>query len=462
MNESSLHNYQRHSVDHITEHPACGLFLGLGLGKTVSTLTAIDKLMNDHLEFSKVLVIAPKKAAEDTWKAEIEKWEHLKHLKISVVLGTEKQRLLALKAKADIFIINRENVAWLVAHYGGAFPFECLVIDELSSFKNAKSIRFKALRTIRPKIKRVIGLTGTPAPNGLLDLWPQLYLLDQGERLGKNLTGYRQKYFDPGKRNGHIIYEYNLKKDNGGPSIYEKQIYEQIGDICISMKAKDYLELPARIDRLKEVHLSEENMKRYNEFEKNLILSMGEVEDISVLNAAGLTNKLRQFANGAVYDADKKWHEVHDEKLEALAEDMEAANGQPVLVFYQYQHDLERILHKFKNYKPVLLKGSEHIKQWNNKEIQMLVTHPASAGHGLNLQYGGNLIEWFGIDWSLEKYMQATGRLDRQGQTKPVINSRIIAKGTIDEDVLASLADKANVQDAVMEAVKARIKKYRN
>lgn len=462
MNESNMHNYQRHSVEHIIENPACGLFLDLGLGKTVSTLTAIDKLMNDYLEFSKVLVIAPKKVAEDTWKSEIEKWEHLKHLKISVVLGTERQRLEALKAKADIFIINRENVAWLVSHYGGAFPFECLVIDELSSFKNAKSIRFKALRTVRPKIKRVIGLTGTPAPNGLLDLWPQLYLLDQGERLGKTLTGYRQTYFDPGKRNGHIIYEYNLKKGGGGPGIYEKQIYEKIGDICISMKAKDYLELPTRIDRLKEVHLSVENMKRYLDFEKNLILSMGEAEDISVLNAAGLTNKLRQFANGAVYDAEKNWHEVHDEKLEALAEDMEAANGQPVLVFYQYQHDLERIMQKFKAYKPVLLKGSDHIKQWNNKEIPMLVTHAASAGHGLNLQYGGNLIEWFGVDWSLELYMQAVARLDRQGQTKPVINSRIIAKGTIDEDVLASLVDKANVQDAVMEAVKARIKKYRN
>lgn len=456
------HNYQRHASEHIIENNSCGLFLEMGLGKTVSTLTAIDQLMFDYLDVQKVLVIAPKKVAEDTWISEVAKWEHLKHLKISICLGTERQRLEALKVKADIYTINRENVAWLVAHYGGAFPFDCVVIDELSSFKNAKSQRFKALRTIRPKVKRVIGLTGTPAPNGLLDLWPQLYLLDQGERLGKTLTGYRQQYFDPGKRNGHIIYEYNLKGGKAGANIYEKQIYEKIGDICISMKAEDYLELPKRIDRINEVKLSDEIMKRYFEFEKNLILSMGDADDISVLNAAGLTNKLRQFANGAVYDENKDWHEVHNAKLEALAEDMEAANGQPVLVFYQYQHDLERIMQYFKAYKPVLLKGSEHIQMWNNKEIPMLVTHAASAGHGLNLQYGGNLIEWFGVDWSLELYQQAVARLDRQGQTKPVINSRIVAKGTIDEDVLLALADKADVQDAVMDAVKARIKKYRN
>lgn len=460
------HNYQQHATEHVIDNPACGLFLDMGLGKTVSTLTALNRLMFDDLDIQKVLVVAPKKVAEDTWLAEIQKWDHLKHLKISVVLGTERQRIEALKRKADICVVNRENIAWLVSFYGGAFPFDCLVIDELSSFKSAKSVRFKALRTVRPKIKRVIGLTGTPAPNGLLDLWPQLYLLDQGERLGKSLTGYRERYFTPGKRNGHIIYDYNLKQgektDILGPDIYEKEIYEKIGDICISMKAADYLELPTRIDRLKEVHLPPAVMERYFEFEKSLILSMGDADDISVLNAAGLTNKLKQFANGAVYDSEKNWHEVHTEKLEALAEDMESANGQPVLVFYQYQHDLERIMKFFKSYKPVLLKGSEHIKQWNNKEIPMLITHAASAGHGLNLQYGGNLIEWFGVDWALELYLQAVARLDRQGQTKPVINSRIIAKGTIDEDVLSALVDKTEVQDAVMNAVKARIEKYKN
>lgn len=462
-----MKEYQNFSVQHLIDNPYCGLLLQMGLGKTVATLTALDKLMFDDFEVEKILVIAPKKVVADTWPGEIEDWEHLKHLKISIVLGTERQRIEALRAKADVYAVNRENVAWLVSFYGGAFPFDCVVIDELSSFKSANSIRFKALRTIRPKLKRVIGLTGTPAPNGLLDLWPQMYLLDQGERLGKTLTGYRQKYFNPGNRNGHIVYDYNLKKgektDLLGTDIYEKEIYEKIGDICISMKARDYLDLPERIDRTKEVHLSTSTMERYYEFEKKLILSMGDdVEDISVLNAAGLTNKLRQFANGAVYDSEKNWHEVHTEKLEALEEDMEAANGHPVLVFYQYQHDLERIMKYFKSYKPVLLKGREHIRLWNEGKIPMLVTHAQSAGHGLNLQYGGHLIEWFGVNWPLEEYEQGVARIDRQGQTEIVTNSRIIAKGTIDEDVLKSLVNKANVQDAVMEAVKARVKKYKN
>lgn len=459
------HNYQRHATEHILENTSCGLFLDMGLGKSVSTLTAIDKLMYEEFEIQKTLVIAPKKVAEDTWSGEIEKWDHLKHLKISKVLGTERQRIEALRVKADIYAINRENVAWLITFYGGAFPFDMVVIDELSSFKNAKSIRFKALRTVRPKIKRVVGLTGTPAPNGLLDLWPQLYLLDGGERLGKTLTSYREKYFNPGKRNGHIVYEYNLKneKDNDllGGEIYEKEIYEKIGDICISMKTEDYLDLPKRIDRINLVTLPPKIMDQYFEFEKKLILSLDDVDDISALNAAGLTNKLRQFSNGAVYDSEHNWHEVHNEKLEALAEDMEAANGEPALIFYQYKSDLERILKYFKSYKPVVLKGSEHIKLWNERKIPMLITHAASAGHGLNLQFGGDLMFWFGVDWPLELYQQGVKRTDRQGRTKPVINTRIIAKGTIDEDVLKSLENKANVQDAVMNAVKARIKKYK-
>ena len=449
------HNYQDHATEHIMENTECGLFLDMGLGKTVSTLTAINRLMFEDFEVNRVLVIAPKKVAEDTWIGERDKWDHLKHLKLSIVLGTERQRLTALRTKADIYVINRENVAWLVSHYGLGWPFDMVVIDELSSFKSAKSVRFKHLRTIRPKIKRMVGLTGTPAPNGLLDLWPQMYLLDQGQRLGKTLTGYRQQYFTPGDRNGHIVYDYELKKGN------DQQIYDKISDICISMKAVDYLELPKRIDRIKEVHLPPAVMEKYFEFEKNLILSLEDTEDISALNAAGLTNKLLQFANGAVYDDQKNWHEVHKEKLEALEEDMEAANGQPVLCFYSYRHDLERILKHFKAYKPVLIKGSAEIQLWNEKKIPMMLAHAASAGHGLNLQAGGNLIEWFGVQWGLELYQQAVARLDRQGQTKPVINSRIIAVGTMDEDVLKALADKADVQDAVMEAVKARIKKYR-
>ena len=457
------HNYQHHTVEHIVSNRAAGVFLEMGLGKTISTLTAIKQLMFEDLDVEKVLVIAPKKVAQSTWTDEIQKWDHTRQLTISVVIGTERQRIEALRAKADIYTINRENVAWLVSYFGGAWPFDMVVIDELSSFKNAKSIRFKALRTVRPLCRRVVGLTGTPAPNGLLDLWPQLYLLDQGERLGKTITGYRDKYFTPGKRNGHIIFNYNLKTDEKGqPSPYEKEIYDKIGDICISMKAKDYLELPDRIDRINHVVLSDTVMQQYLEFEKKLILSLENVEDISTANAAGLTNKLLQFTNGAVYDAEHRWHEVHNEKLEALEEDMEAANGNPVLVFYQFKSDLERILKHFKAYKPQVLNGDKEIKLWNEGKIQMLLAHAASAGHGLNLQFGGHHIEWFGVPWGLELYQQAVARLDRQGQTMPVINSRLIAKGTIDEEVLAALERKSSVQDAMMEAVKARIRKYRS
>lgn len=449
------HDYQDFATRHIMDKHFAGLFLDMGLGKTVSSLTAINKLIYEEMEIDKVLVIAPKKVAEDTWINEVRKWDHLKHLKVSVVLGTERERLQALRVKADIYCINRENVAWLISHYQSAFPFDMVVIDELSSFKNAKAIRFKALRTVRPRLKRVVGLTGTPAPNGLLDLWPQLYLLDQGERLGKTLTGYREVYFNQNSFRG--FNDYKIKDG------VEQRIYDKISDIVISMKAADYLKLPKRIDRIKEVHLPDQVMEKYFRFERELVLSLAS-QEISAMNAAGLTNKLLQFTNGAVYDGEinKQWHVVHNEKLEALEEDMEAANGNPVLVFYQYKHDLERILDYFKSYKPVVLKGSEDIKRWNEKKIPMLLAHAASAGHGLNLQYGGNLIEWFGVNWALELDQQAIARLDRQGQTKPVINSRIIAMGTIDEDVLKALENKAAVQDAVMEAVKARINKYLN
>lgn len=454
------HQYQAHANDHIIDNAACGLFLEMGLGKTVTTLTAINDLMFDRFDVAKVLVIAPKRVAEDTWTTEAGKWDHLKHLKISLVLGTDRQRKEALLKKADIWIINRENVAWLIAHYQSSFPFDMLVIDELSSFKNAKSIRFKALRTVRPKIKRVVGLTGTPAPNGLLDLWPQLYLLDQGERLGKTLTGYRQKYFSEGKRNGHIVYEYNLQQGK------EQEIYDAIGDICISMKSKDYLELPERIDTVNWITFPKSTMDKYLEFERTLILSIDNVDDISPANAGGLTNKLLQFTNGAVYDDEKNWHEIHHEKIEALAEDMEAANGKPVLVLYSYQSDIERIMKAFKEYSPRKLKGPEDIRAWNRGEIPMLLGHPASIAYGLNMQEGGNLISWFGVQWGLELYQQAIARLDRQGQKAIVNNRRILVRGTIDEDVIQSLSIKTDVQDGVMNginalnAVKARIKKY--
>jgi SNF2 family DNA or RNA helicase len=457
------HPYQDHATDHIIEHPYSGLFLDMGLGKTVSTLTAIDRLMFDLCDVEKVLVIAPKRVAEDTWSTEVNKWDHLQHLKISKILGTEKQRKEALRVKADIYVINRENVAWLVGLYAGSFPFGMLVIDELSSFKSAKATRFKALRIVRPKIKRVVGLTGTPVPNGLLDLWPQLYLLDMGERLGKTLTGYRERYFTPGKRNGYVVYDYKLREQDEllGQNIYEKEIYEKIGDICISMKAQDYLDLPERIDRNISIRLSPKIKSQYDEFEKKQILALEDLDDISAVNAAALTNKLLQFSNGAVYNHEGDWFEVHKEKLEALEEIIETSAGHPVLVFYSYRHDKERIMKYLKNYNPQELTNSAMIARWNNKEISVMLAHPASAGHGLNLQAGGNIIVWFGLPWSLELYLQAIKRLDRQGQTQVVINHRLITKGTMDEDVLAVLDRKASGQEALLQAVKVRIDKYR-
>lgn len=457
MNENNLHEYQRMAVRHIIDHPAAGLLLDMGLGKTVSTLTAINKLMNDYLEVSKVLVIAPKRVAEDTWTTECAKWDHLKHLRISVMIGTEKQRVAAFKADADIYVINRENVEWLVTYWQGYFPFDMVVIDELSSFKSAKSRRFKALRAVRPKVNRVVGLTGTPAPNGLMDLWSEMYLLDMGERLGKTITGYRQKYFRPGRTNGQIVFDYRTLDGS------ERAIYDKIGDICISMKAEDYLELPERIDRDVKVKLSDANMKKYLEFEKEQILQLPEDEtgDVSAVNAAALSNKLLQFANGAIYDSNKGVHEIHTEKLEALSEIVEASAGQPVLVFYAFKHDLHRIRQKLKTYHPVEIGGSDCIKAWNNGRIQLLLAHPASAGHGLNLQAGGNIVIWYSLPWSSELYMQANARLYRQGQTKPVIIHKLIAEGTIDEDVIKALDSKIDRQEALMQAVKARINRYR-
>lgn len=451
------HVYQDHATKHVIENDFSGLFLEMGLGKTVSTLTAINELMFDRMEVNKVLVIAPKKVAEDTWTGESEKWDHLKHLRISLILGSEVKRKEAIKADADIYVINRENVAWLVGLYGTAFPFDMLVIDELSSFKSAKSIRFKALRQIRPRIKRVVGLTGTPAPNGLIDLWPQMYLLDQGERLGKTISGYRERYFAPGKRNGAIVYDYKIRPEA------EESIFSKISDVCISMKAEDWLELPKRLDQNVEIHLSKKEMEQYEKFESEQILALANQEEITAINAAALTNKLLQYANGAVYlsDGSKTYTEVQNAKIEALKEDLEAANGKPFLLFYNFKHDAERIKKHLKEFKPKNLEGVADLKAWNNKEIPFLLAHPASAGHGLNMQHGGNLIGWFGLPWSLELYQQAVARLDRQGQTQSVINRRYITKGTMDEDVLRSLENKTGGQEALMQAVKARIEKYK-
>lgn len=458
MNENNLHNYQKYSVDFIQNHPSAGLLLDMGLGKTVSTLTAINRLMFEDLEINKVLVIAPKRVAEDTWTKEVEKWEHLKHLRVSRVLGTEKQRKDALRTDADIYVINRENVCWLVAQYRGSLPFDMLVIDELSSFKSPKAQRFKALKLVRPQFSRVVGLTGTPAPNGLIDLWSQIYLLDMGERLGKTITNYRQKYFRPGRSNGIVVFDYKILDGS------EQAIYKQISDICVSMKAEDYLELPPRIDHTTEIVLPDNIQAQYTEFEKDEVLKLIEQDEenaISAVNAAALSNKLLQFSNGAIYDADKKVHELHDMKLDALEELIEAANGEPVLIFYSFRHDISRIKRRLKAYKPRELINSNDIDDWNAGKIQVLLAHPAGAGHGLNLQKGGNIVVWFGLTWSLELYQQANARLHRQGQTKPVQIYHILCKGTMDEDVMKAIAGKADKQESLMQAVKARINKYR-
>lgn len=448
----NAHRYQQHATDIILEKEATGLFMEMGLGKTVATLTAIKELVHDRFEIDKVLVIAPKRVAEHTWSTESQKWDHLTDLRIAKVLGSSKQRMDALKAKADIYVINRENVPWLVGILGGHWPFDMLVIDELSSFKSAKSQRFKALRTARPRCKKVVGLTGTPTPNGLIDLWPQMYLLDMGVRLGKSITAYRNAFFVPGKSNGVVVFNYKLKKDS------EKAIYSRIEDICVSMSANDYLELPERLDNDVVIDLGHNLKKQYDDFEESQVLALQTDEEVSAVNAAALTNKLLQFANGAIYDEDKKVHHVHDLKLDALEEIIEATNGKPVLVFYSYRHDTERIKSRIGGVK--LLDGEKDIDAWNKGKIPVLLAHPASAGHGLNLQDGGSHIVWFGLPWSLELYQQSVARLHRQGQTQQVINHRIITKGTMEEDVLASLTRKAVGQQSLMEAVKARIEKY--
>lgn len=399
----------------------------------------------------KVLVIAPLRVAQKTWPDEIRKWDHLKHLRISLILGTEKQRLGALQAKADIWIINRENVEWLVDLYGKNWPFDMVVIDELSSFKSSKAKRFRALRKVRPMIKRIVGLTGTPAPNGLIDLWPQVYLLDQGERLGKTVTGYRSRYFEPGKRNRTVIFTWDPKPGA------EEAIYSKLEDLCVSMSAEDWLQMPERIDREVIVQIPEAARAQYDQLERDLLLPFAG-GDITADTMAILSNKLLQMANGAVYDENGATREIHRAKLEALDDILEAANGQPVLVFYNYQHDRDRVLKHIPTAR--VLDTEDDIEKWNQGKIPVMLAHPASAGHGLNLQAGGNIIVWFGLTWSLELYLQAIARLYRQGQDKSVIVHHLIAEGTIDEDVMRALAGKDVSQKALLEAVKARIEKY--
>lgn len=417
-------------------------------GKTVISLTAINELLYNYFDVSNVLVIAPLRVAQTTWPGEVKKWGHLQHLTLSKVLGSAKERRLALNTPADIHIINRENVKWLVEECGKEWPFDMVVIDELSSFKSNKAKRFRALRKVRPRIKRIVGLTGTPAPNGLIDLWPQIYLLDQGERLGKTVTGYRNRYFNPGRRNGYVVYDWVLKPGA------EEAIYEKLDDICVSMKSEDWLQMPERIDREVVVRIPEAARARYDQLERDLLLPY-ESGDVTADNAAVLSNKLLQMANGAVYDENGSTREIHQAKLEALDDILEAANGQPVLVFYNYQHDRDRILKHIPTAR--VLDTEDDIEKWNQGEIPVMLAHPASAGHGLNLQAGGSVIVWFGLTWSLELYQQANARLYRQGQNKSVIIHHLVAEGTIDEDVMRALEHKDTGQEALLAAVKARI-----
>ena len=405
----------------------------------------------------KVLVIAPKKVAEDTWTREQEKWDHLKLLRVIPVLGTTKKRIKALNTNADVYVINRENVEWLVDYYQNDWPFDMVVIDELSSFKNSNSKRFKALKRVRPLIHRIIGLTGTPAPNGYIDLWAQIYLLDQGERLGKFITHYRENYFVPDKRDSQRIFTYKPKADS------IKLIKNKISDICISLSAKDYLQMPKLIKDNRFIKLDNKAQKGYEEFERNMILQLDE-EEIDVTSAAALTNKLLQYCNGAVYKEDgKNYLEVHNCKIEALLELIEEAQGQPLLIFYNFKSDLERIQRALKSLKLRIgiLKDSQDIAKWNNKELDILLAHPASAAYGLNLQDGGNHIVWFGLNWSLELYQQANARLYRQGQTQTVFIHNLVIDGCRDVDVIEALESKKDGQEALLNSLKARIKKIK-
>lgn len=459
LQRNQLHSYQNRGVQHIIDNPFCALFLDMGLGKTVTTLTAIKELV-DACIITNALVVAPKKVTQVTWTDEIKNWAHLQDLTISVIDGDVKHRRAAMAKKADIYAVSRDNIVWLVTEYGGVkLPFDMVVIDELSSFKNHASKRFRAMKRVRKFIPRVVGLTGTPSPNGLIDLFAQMYLIDEGERLGKTITGYRDRFFRPDKRNGDIVYTYALKQPADET---EKQISDLISDITISMTAEDYLKMPDKIMLFDTVELPRKVYENYQDFEQEQVLELiNSGELITAATAAALSNKLQQYANGAIYDADRNVKHIHDEKLEKLQEIVEAANGAPVLVAYSFIHDLDRIMNALKEYKPVKLEKPEHITQWNDGKIQVLVTHPASAGHGLNLQKGGNILVWFGNTWSLELYMQFNARLYRQGQTKPVYIHHIVSKGTVDEKIIKALSGKKETQDGLMQSIKELMEKYK-
>ena len=441
------HEYQTYATNFILEHPVAAVLLEMGLGKSVITLTAIYELMLNRFEVEKVLVIAPLRVARDTWPAEIEKWEHLVGLTYSVAIGTEAERLAALRRPAHLYLINRENVDWLITKSGIPFDFDMVVIDELSSFKSHAAKRFKSLLKVRPTVKRMVGLTGTPSSNGLMDLWAEFRILDMGQRLGRYITHYRNNFFVPDKRNQQMIFSY---KPRAGA---EDAIYRLISDITISMKSADFLKMPECIINEVPVALSEKEWSVYQALKEDMVVDLKD-EEIDAVNAAVLSGKLLQMANGAVYNEEKDIIHIHEQKLDALEDLIEGANGKPVLVAYWYNHDLQRIKERFSVRE---IKTSQDIKDWNNGDIPVAVIHPASAGHGLNIQFGGSTIIWFGLTWSLELYQQTNARLWRQGQKSTVVIHHIIAKDTIDEDVMKALRKKEKIQSALIDSVKARI-----
>ena len=454
--EFKPHAYQQHCIDRIIQTKKLGLFLDMGLGKTVTTLTAIRELKYNRFQVRKVLVIAPKKVAEGTWTREKDKWEHTKILRVSPVLGGQAKRIRALNTPADIYIVNRENVCWLVDYYRNSWPFDMVVVDESSSFKSHTAKRFKALASMGGHIDRLVELTGTPSPNGLDDLWAQVFLLDGGERLGKRYTQFRERYFQPDKRGADgMVYSYEAKPGS------EQSILERISDICISMKAEDYLQLPDIVYHEVPVVLDAKAEKAYRELERKMVLELPEDEDeISVTSAAALSGKLLQLANGAVYDEDHQVHEVHSCKVETFMELIESLRGKPVLVFYNFQHDRSRILTALEKTGLRIreLKKPQDEDDWNAGQIDVLLAHPASAAYGLNLQQGGNHVVWFGLTWNYEQYTQANKRLHRQGQAEKVIIHHLVCRGTRDEDVMQALGMKDDVQNWVMQSLKARIK----
>jgi len=441
------HSYQEYAIRYIETHPISALLIDMGLGKTSITLTAIHNLLFDSFEVCKVLVIAPLRVAKNTWTDEIKKWEHLSTLTYSLIVGNENERLSALNEKADIYIINRENVDWLVNKSGYKFDFDMVVIDELSSFKNHQSKRFKSFMKVRPLVKRIVGLTGTPSSNGLMDLFAEFKILDMGKRLGYFIGQYRNTYFKPDKMNGPIVYSYKPLPNA------ENAIYEKISDITVSMKANEYLKMPELLTSNYVVELSNSEKKQYDEMKKSLVLEITDGE-ITASNAASLSNKLCQLSNGAIYDDEQNIVEIHDRKLEALEDIIESMNGKPLLVAYWYRHDLERIKSRFSVRE---IKTSEDISDWNDGKIPVALIHPASAGHGLNLQNGGSTLVWFGLTWSLELYQQTNARLYRQGQKNTVVIQHIITKGTIDEQILKALQKKNKTQADLIDAVRANL-----